>query len=78
MTTLTALAGRALSSLTGHMKEAQFPFAVALAALAIDNGAGYPAFESGEKEFAGAPKNVLATAVGYHQFEGVALVSAPR
>lgn len=73
-----ALAARAFSSLTGHMKEAQFPFAVALAALAIDNDAGYPAFAAGEKEFAGAPKNVLATAVGYHQFEGVALVSAPR
>ncbi len=73
-----ALAERAFSSLTGHMKEAQFPFAVALAALAIDNSAGYPAFAAGEKEFAGTPKNVLATAVGYHQFEGVALVSAPR
>ncbi|MEO5322608.1 beta-ketoacyl-ACP synthase [Mesorhizobium sp. CC13] len=73
-----AIAARALSSLAGHMKEAQFPFAVALAALAVDKGAGYPAFEAGEKEFAGAPKNVLATAVGYHQFEGVALVSAPR
>ena len=73
-----AIAARALSSLTGHMKEAQFPFAVALAALAIDRGAGYPAFEQGEKVFAGKPENVLATAVGYHQFEGMALVSAPR
>ena len=72
------IAARALSSLTGHMKEAQFPFAVALAALAVDRGAGYPAFEAGEKEFAGKPRNVLATAVGYHQFEGLALVSAPR
>lgn len=72
------IAVRALSSLTGHMKEAQFPFAVALAALAVDRGAGYPAFEAGEKEFAGKPRNVLATAVGYHQFEGLALVSAPR
>ncbi|PWK69039.1 beta-ketoacyl-ACP synthase [Aminobacter sp. AP02] len=73
-----AIAARALSSLTGHMKEAQFPFAVALAALAVDRGAGYPAFEQGEKIFAGKPENVLATAVGYHQFEGMALVSAPR
>lgn len=73
-----AIAARALSSLTGHMKEAQFPFAVALAALAVDRGAGYPAFEQGEKNFAGKPENVLATAVGYHQFEGMALVSAPR
>lgn len=73
-----AIAARALSSLTGHMKEAQFPFAVALAALAVDRGAGYPAFEPGERTFAGKPTNVLATAVGYHQFEGMALVSAPR
>lgn len=73
-----AIAARALSSLTGHMKEAQFPFAVALAALAVDRGAGYPVFEEGEKIFAGKPENVLATAVGYHQFEGMALVSAPR
>ncbi|WP_378950483.1 beta-ketoacyl-ACP synthase [Mesorhizobium sp. ANAO-SY3R2] len=74
----TAIAARALSSLTGHMKEAQFPFAVALAALAVERGTGYPAFEPGEKTFAGKPTNVLATAVGYHQFEGMALVSAPR
>jgi 3-oxoacyl-[acyl-carrier-protein] synthase II len=60
------------------MKEAQFPFAVALAALAVERGAGYPAFEAGEREFAGQPRNVLATAIGYHQFEGMALVSAPR
>ncbi|CAI2934240.1 beta-ketoacyl-ACP synthase [Aminobacter niigataensis] len=73
-----AIAARALSSLTGHMKEAQFPFAVALAALAVSRGAGYPAFEAGEKAFAGKPASVLATAVGYHQFEGMALVSAPR
>ncbi|GAA2818176.1 3-oxoacyl-[acyl-carrier-protein] synthase II [Aminobacter aminovorans] len=73
-----AIAARALSSLTGHMKEAQFPFAVALAALAVDRGAGYPAFEPGERAFAGQPRNVLATAIGYHQFEGMALVSAPR
>ncbi|AMS41994.1 beta-ketoacyl-ACP synthase [Aminobacter aminovorans] len=73
-----AIAARALSSLTGHMKEAQFPFAVALAALAVDRGAGYPAFEAGERDFSGQPRNVLATAIGYHQFEGLALVSAPR
>ncbi|WP_269929634.1 beta-ketoacyl-ACP synthase [Aminobacter sp. HY435] len=73
-----AISARALSSLTGHMKEAQFPFAVALAALAVERGAGYPAFEAGEKEFAGKPANVLATAIGYHQFEGMALISAPR
>lgn len=67
---------RGFVSLTGHMKEAQFPFAVALAALAVKRGAGYPAFDAAEREFAGAPTTVLATAVGYHQFEGLALVGA--
>ncbi len=66
---------RGFCSLTGHMKEAQFPFAIALAALAIRNGAGYPAFDtSNEPDFNGVPKAALATAIGYHRFEGAALV----
>ena len=66
---------RGFTSLTGHMKEAQFPFAVALAALAVANKAPYPAFDpTVERGFADAPKAVLATAVGYHQFEGAGLV----
>ena len=39
------LALRGFSSLTGHLKEAQFPFAVALAALAVHHGSPYPAFD---------------------------------
>ncbi|MDI6026238.1 beta-ketoacyl-ACP synthase [Corticibacterium sp. UT-5YL-CI-8] len=73
-----ALAKRAFSSRTGHLKEAQFPFAIALAALAIDRGAAYPSFDAdSEKPFTGKPQAALATAVGYHQFEGMALVTAP-
>ncbi|MDG4874512.1 beta-ketoacyl-ACP synthase [Mesorhizobium sp. WSM4935] len=72
-----ALAVRAFSTLTGHMKEAQFPFAVALAALAVDRKAPYPAFDATvERPFEGAPNSVLATAIGYHQFEGLGLVKA--
>ncbi|WP_192183556.1 beta-ketoacyl-ACP synthase [Mesorhizobium amorphae] len=72
-----AIAARAFSTLTGHMKEAQFPFAVALAALAVDRKAAYPAFDTTvEKLFKGVPKSVLATAIGYHQFEGMGLVKA--
>ena len=41
-----AIAARAFSTLTGHMKEAPFPFAVALAALAVDRKAAYPAFDA--------------------------------
>ena len=68
---------RGISSVTGHMKEAQFPFAIALAALAIKNRAGYPPIDpANEAAFSGVPETVLATAIGYHQFEGVALVRA--
>lgn len=70
------IALRAFSTLTGHLKEAQFPFAVALAALAVSNRASYPAFEADEKPFEGQLKSVLATTIGYHHFEGMALVSA--
>jgi len=66
---------RGFNTITGHLKEAQFPFAVALAALAIRNRQAYPAFDpSSEKPFEGEPKAVLATAVGYDCFEGMGLV----
>ena len=69
------IAARGFSSLTGHLKEAQFPFAVALAALAVANKAPYPVFDAeNEKPFEKSPQQVLATAIGYHQFEGMALV----
>ncbi|RWP31430.1 beta-ketoacyl-ACP synthase [Mesorhizobium sp.] len=72
-----AIAARGFSTLTGHMKEAQFPFAVALAALAVERKAAYPPFDAAsEKPFNGVPRTVLATAIGYHQFEGLALVNA--
>jgi 3-oxoacyl-[acyl-carrier-protein] synthase II len=68
---------RGFSTLTGHLKEAQFPFAVALAALAVDRRAAYPVFDAAaEAPFEGIPRAVLATAIGYHQFEGMALVNA--
>src|SRR6185312_1574452 len=70
------IVARGLSTLTGHLKEAQFPFAVALAALAVHHKAGYPVFDPGERPYSASPKKVLATAIGYHQFEGMALVCA--
>jgi 3-oxoacyl-[acyl-carrier-protein] synthase II len=70
------LAARGFSTMTGHMKEAQFPFAVALAALAVHHKVAYPAFDPSERPFSGQLTKVLATAIGYHQFEGMALVRA--
>ncbi|QPC88054.1 beta-ketoacyl-ACP synthase [Mesorhizobium sp. NBSH29] len=69
------IALRGVSTATGHLKEAQFPFAIALAALAIFNKSGYPPFSTGEAAFEGEPEAVLATAIGYHRFEGAARVS---
>jgi 3-oxoacyl-[acyl-carrier-protein] synthase II len=75
LTSAGDFAVRGFSSLTGHLKEAQFPFAVALAALALGNRAPYPAFDpDNEGPLEGAPQAVLATAVGYRRFEGAALM----
>jgi 3-oxoacyl-[acyl-carrier-protein] synthase II len=68
---------RGFASLLGHLKEAQFPFAVALAALAVQNRTAYPPFDpETETQFGGDASTVLATTVGYHQFEGVARILA--
>ncbi|MGO4832639.1 beta-ketoacyl-ACP synthase [Rhizobiaceae sp. 2RAB30] len=73
------IAPRGFSNLTGHLKEAQFPFAVALAALAIDRRSAYPRFDAqSEPVFDGVPQAALATAVGFFHFEGMALLTAPR
>lgn len=72
---LNNLAIRAFGTRTGHLKEAQFPFAVALAALAVSRQAAYPAFDTAvEGDLDGAPAQALATAIGYHVFEGAALI----
>ncbi|GHC60804.1 beta-ketoacyl-ACP synthase [Limoniibacter endophyticus] len=66
---------RGFSTLTGHLKEAQFPFAVALAALSLSNGKAYPALSAAEATAEKSPNAILATAVGYHRYEGAALVT---
>lgn len=71
-----AVGVRGFSTLTGHMKEAQFPFAIALAALAIFHRAPYPPFDpANEAPLDGVPDRAIATAIGYHRFEGAALVA---
>lgn len=67
---------RAYASLTGHLREAQFFFAVALAALAVGHRKAFPPLDPAEAPFAGPVDKALATTVGYHYFEGMALVAA--
>ncbi|WP_187970785.1 beta-ketoacyl-ACP synthase [Aquibium microcysteis] len=67
---------RGFSTLTGHMKEAQFPFAVALAAIAVRHGATLSPFDAAFAAPAPVQDRVLATSVGSRRYEGAAVVSA--
>lgn len=70
------VAVRGLTTATGHLKEAQFPFAVAIAALAVARGTLFAPLDPAFERAAGGVDAALAIAVGYHRFEGMALVSA--
>jgi 3-oxoacyl-[acyl-carrier-protein] synthase II len=65
------LAVRAFASQTGHMKEAAFPFAIALAALALANGEAPSALDD-ERAWPGEITEALATSIGFHSGAGVA------
>ena len=65
---------RGFSALTGHLKEAQLPFAVALAAMAISRGEAPGVLAEVETPCSRVPERVLTTAVGHHRGEGAALV----
>lgn len=67
---------RGLSSKTGHLREAQFPLAVAIAALSVFHGTAFLPLDS-ENEATG-PANIssaLATSIGATRSEGVARLS---
>ncbi len=66
---------RGFTSLTGHMKEAQFPFAIALAALAIHKGAAFPPFDPASEKPSRTTGRMLATTIGTRRFEGAALLA---
>ncbi len=69
------LVARGFASLTGHLKEAQFPFAVAIAAMAVHNGTAPAPFTVDETPFAGTPDSALATTIGFWGSEGLAIVT---
>lgn len=68
---------RGVSSLFGHMREAQFPFALALAAIAVQKQQAFRPLSLEEKPYEGDVKSALVTSVGISRAEGVArLISA--
>jgi 3-oxoacyl-[acyl-carrier-protein] synthase II len=64
---------RGLATKTGHMREAQFPLAVAIAALTVFKGQAFAPLDS-EHEKAGPAKvtSAIATSIGATRSEGVA------
>jgi 3-oxoacyl-[acyl-carrier-protein] synthase II len=69
-------AARGFSGLTGHLKEAQMPFAIALAALSVYNEtAPAPMDSRSEAALSGKVSSALAVTAGFVRAEGAALVS---
>jgi 3-oxoacyl-[acyl-carrier-protein] synthase II len=65
---------RAYQSLVGNAVEANFPFGIALAALALRHGGFYPVFEEVEKPASGAPSSILVSGIGHYRGEGFAVI----
>jgi 3-oxoacyl-[acyl-carrier-protein] synthase II len=63
---------RGVSGLTGHLREAQFPLAVAIAALSVSKGEGFGPLEESEKPLDKPVSAAIATAIGVTRAEGVA------
>ncbi|KAA6404760.1 beta-ketoacyl-ACP synthase [Candidatus Tokpelaia sp.] len=66
---------RAFSTLFGHMREAQFPFAVALAALAVHKGRAFAPLEKKEPAQMPELESALAIIAGIDRAEGLACLS---
>jgi 3-oxoacyl-[acyl-carrier-protein] synthase II len=68
---------RAVTNAFGHVKEAQFPLTVAVAAIAAARGGAPVSLDArAEGAFDGSTGLMLATTVGYHRGEGMVAVSA--
>lgn len=67
---------RGISTLFGHWREAQFPLAVALAALTVKKNHGFNALSETEKAFEGKIESVVVSTVGTTRAEGMARLIA--
>jgi len=66
---------RGVTSAFGHMRDAQFPMAVALAALSLSHGEALPPLGSAFEAEADAPSSIGVLTVGFNAAEGMAVVS---
>lgn len=63
---------RGISGITGHLREAQFPLVLALAALSVWKGKAFAPLDGQEQPVAGAVSSAIATTIGASRAEGVA------
>ena len=74
---LPGISVRGVATATGHLKEAQFPLAVALAALSLSTGEPIPPLDRDfETETTAPPSSVGVVCVGFSGAEGVAVLTA--
>jgi 3-oxoacyl-[acyl-carrier-protein] synthase II len=66
---------RGVTSALGHMRDAQFPMAVALAALSLSHGETIPPLGSGFEAAADVPASIGVLTVGFNAAEGMAVVT---
>lgn len=63
---------RGISGLTGHLREAQFPLALALAAISVWKGEAFAPLDASEKNAGGPISEAIVTVVGATRAEGAA------
>lgn len=63
---------RGIAGLTGHLREAQFPLALALAAISVWKGEAFAPSNPSEKSFDGTVSEAIVTTIGATRAEGAA------
>lgn len=63
---------RGISGLTGHLREAQFPLALALGAISVWKGEAFAPLDAAEKPASGAVSEAIVTTIGATRAEGAA------
>ncbi|GAA5103147.1 beta-ketoacyl-ACP synthase [Bartonella acomydis] len=67
---------RGITTLFGYMREAQFPLALALAAIAVDKKRSFPVLSTHEKPFSKEVREAFVTTIGIKRAEGIIRLTA--
>ncbi|WP_332060904.1 beta-ketoacyl-ACP synthase [Bartonella sp. CB74] len=72
----TGIFYRGITTLFGYMREAQFPLALALSAIAVEKKHSFPALSIHEKPFSKEVNEAFATTIGIKRAEGMVRLTA--